>query len=105
MDMLYFNCGHSSVKPGHLKDNNNNDNNSNHFVLALNKKKEATKDEARYRRQVYGPAQMPNRSPTPQLLAKAQAQPPALPLAREAMRKGESFVFPNFFYICYRNRV
>lgn len=33
LDMLYFNCGHSSVKPGQLRDNNGSDN----FAFAVKK--------------------------------------------------------------------
>lgn len=38
LDMLYFNCGHSSVKPGQLRDNN--DNGNDNFAFASVKKQE-----------------------------------------------------------------
>lgn len=64
--MLYFNCGHSSVNPGQLRDNNNN-NNDNFSVVCLLKKRKKEKLGQRWakrvggqrrRRQVHEPAQM-----------------------------------------------
>jgi len=57
LDMLYFNCGHSSVNPGQLGSNNNNNNDNNLDVVCHTKKKnkfvKATMEQTRLWKTLY----------------------------------------------------